>query len=88
MFKIAETIKKQVDDFKTTVPLAVALRKEGMKDRHWDAISSAVGFDIRPNDNFTLTTVIEKGMLNHIEIGWRPMNAILEQKFRIIRVFN
>jgi dynein heavy chain len=39
MFKIAETIKKGVDDFKSTVPLAVALRKEGMKDRHWDAIS-------------------------------------------------
>ncbi len=69
MFKIAETIKKGVDDFKSTVPLAVALRKEGMKDRHWDAISQHVGFDLRPNDNFTLTTVIEKGMLSHIEIA-------------------
>jgi dynein heavy chain len=34
--KIAETMKKYIDDFKPYVPLAVALRKEGMKDRHWD----------------------------------------------------
>ena len=69
MLKIAETIKKGVDDFKTTVPLAVALRKEGMKTRHWDAITAAVGFDIRPDDNFTLTTVIQKGMLGHIGVA-------------------
>lgn len=39
MFEIAQEIKKGVDDFKTTVPLAVALRKEGMKERHWSAIN-------------------------------------------------
>ena len=49
--------------------MAVALRKEGMKDRHWDALSEAVGFDIRPTEDFTLTTVVEKGMLNHAEIA-------------------
>ena len=49
--------------------MAVALRKEGMKERHWDALSENVGFDIRPTDDFTLTMVVEKGMLNHIEIA-------------------
>ena len=58
MLKIAEQIKKGVDDFKTTVPLAVALRKEGMKERHWDALSEKTGFDIRPDEGFTLTSVI------------------------------
>lgn len=51
------------------MPLAVALRKDGMKDRHWDQISESVGFDIRPDENFNLTTVLEKGMLKHIEIA-------------------
>lgn len=69
MLKIAESIKKGVDDFKTTVPLAVALRKEGMKERHWDQISETVGFDIRPDEGFTLTTVLDKGMLKHIDIA-------------------
>ena len=36
MLEIAQKIKEGVDQFKSTVPLAVALRKEGMKDRHWD----------------------------------------------------
>ena len=67
MLAIAEKIKKGVDDFKTTVPLAVALRKDGMKERHWDQITEKVGFDIRPEEGFTLTNVIEKGMLDHIQ---------------------
>jgi len=50
MLAIAQTIKKGVEDFKTTVPLAVALRKEGMKERHWNQISESVGFDIRPDE--------------------------------------
>jgi hypothetical protein len=29
-------MKKNIDDFKPYVPLAVALRKDGMKERHWD----------------------------------------------------
>lgn len=66
--KIAETMKKNIDEFKPFVPLAVALRKEGMKDRHWDAISDKVKFDIRPTEGFTLTSVINAGMLNHIDI--------------------
>jgi dynein heavy chain len=66
--KIAETMKKNIDEFKPYVPLAIALRKEGMKDRHWDQISDKVGFDIRPVEGFTLTSVIDAGMLKHLEI--------------------
>jgi dynein heavy chain len=36
-------MKKKIDLFKPIVPLAVALRKDGMKDRHWTAISDAAG---------------------------------------------
>ena len=67
--KIADLMKKNIDDFKPYVPLAIALRKDGMKDRHWDQISAKVGFDIRPQEGFNLTTVIESGMFKHIEIA-------------------
>lgn len=60
-------MKKNIDEFKPYVPLAVALRKEGMKDRHWDQISARVGFDIRPVEGFNLTSVIDAGMLKNIE---------------------
>ena len=60
-------MKKNIDDFKPYVPLAVALRKEGMKERHWDQLSDKVKFDIRPTEEFTLTTVINKGLLKHLD---------------------
>lgn len=70
---IAKAIKGEIDEFKPIVPLAEALRKEGMQERHWDELSKAVGFDIRPDEGFTLTTVVEKGMKAHVakaeEIG-------------------
>jgi len=69
IFKISEDMKKQIDAFKPYVPLAVYLRKEGMKERHWDQISAKVGFDIRPEEDFTLTKIVEKGMLNHVEVA-------------------
>lgn len=66
--KIAETMKGKIDEFKPYVPLAISLRKEGMKERHWDQISDKVKFDIRPAEGFTLTSVIEADMLKHIEV--------------------
>lgn len=36
-------MKKNIDAFKPIVPLAVALRKDGMKERHWKAISDESG---------------------------------------------
>lgn len=34
--KVAENIKEAVEAFKPYVPMAVAMRTEGMKDRHWE----------------------------------------------------
>ena len=39
-----------------------------MVDRHLNAISKTEGFDIRPDENFTLKKVEEKGLLKHTEI--------------------
>lgn len=66
--EIASDVKEKIDAFRKYVPLAVALRKEGMYDRHWDQVSKGVGFDIRPVEGFTLTTVIEKGLEKHIPL--------------------
>jgi dynein heavy chain len=57
-----------VDDFKPVVPIAMSLRKTGMVERHWDNISAAVGFEIRPTEGFTLQTCIDKGLLAHTEL--------------------
>lgn len=65
ILNIASAIKEKCDEFKPVVPIAVALRKKGMVDRHWDEISKEVGFDIRPVEGFTLNSVIDMGMVSH-----------------------
>lgn len=65
---VATAVKEKVDAFKPVVPIAVALRKDGMVDRHWDAVSSALGSDIRPIEGFTLQSCIDAGLLAHGEL--------------------
>jgi len=61
-------MKAKVDAFKEIVPLALPLRKEGMVDRHWDQVSAAVGFDIRPTEGFTLQAAVDKGLLAQCDL--------------------
>jgi hypothetical protein len=63
-----------------------------MVDRHWDAISKQVGFDIRPDENFTLNRVVEKGLLKHTElceeVGERAYKEKLIGKVKIFLFHN
>lgn len=68
IFDIADQMKKKIDAFKPIVPLAVALRKDGMKERHWKAISDASGVEVYPDDDFTLQKLIDKGMVAHVAV--------------------
>lgn len=45
----------------------VALRKKGMKDRHWEQISEKVGFEVKPYEGFTFTKLLEMGLMAHVE---------------------
>lgn len=61
-------MKAKIDDFKPVVPVAMALRKKGMQDRHWEALSKETGVQIHSNEEgFNLAKVIEKGMVDHAE---------------------
>ena len=59
ILKIANTVKEEVELFKPYVPLALGLRTEGMKDRHWEAITAKVGFEVKPYEGFTFSNCIE-----------------------------
>ncbi len=66
ILKIAEAIKEEVEQFKRYVPLAVALRTEGLKERHWDEISQQVHMEVRPKEGFTMTTVINLNLIDSL----------------------
>ena len=75
VYKISDQVKKEIDYFKPKVPLMVALRKQGMKDRHWKQISALVAFEVYPDESTTFTKIIEMGLMNFVnqcsEIGDR-----------------
>ena len=70
---IAEEIKTQVEAFKPSVPLVMALRNPGMRDRHWEAINTKLNLSepLDPADpNFTLAKVLspDLGLLQEEKI--------------------
>jgi dynein heavy chain len=68
VFSIAEKMKAEIDVFKPIVPLAVALRREGMKDRHWEAISADSKIEVHPDEDFNLQKVVDLGLAAHVAI--------------------
>ncbi|CAM6094963.1 unnamed protein product [Calypogeia fissa] len=61
-----EDIRTQVGEFKPYVPLIMALRQQGMRDRHWDDLSARLNMDLHPTPDFTLSQGIQMGLLNHL----------------------
>jgi dynein heavy chain len=39
ILKIAEDMRNSIEEFKPQVPIVMALRTDGMKDRHWEMLS-------------------------------------------------
>ena len=44
----------KLDEFRLHLPLLVAMTNPGLRERHWNAMSSVVGFSIEPDDSMTL----------------------------------
>ena len=40
---IAAQVKQEMDDFRPFMPVVVALRNPGMRDRHWEQVSAVAG---------------------------------------------
>ena len=57
-----------MDSFKPKLPLMVALRKEGMKDRHWSEVSKLAKTQIDPfHEQFTFKSIIKLGLMDHVD---------------------
>jgi dynein heavy chain len=64
---IASQIKEQVGDFKPQVPLVIALRNPGMRDRHWEDLSKAIGKPLHPGKSTTLQQIMDMNLDEHVE---------------------
>jgi dynein heavy chain len=43
--------------------MIMAMRVDGIKDRHWEAISTKVGFEVKPFDGFNLQNVFDMDLM-------------------------
>lgn len=75
ILKICETMKETAAEFAPKVPMIMAMRTEGIKDRHWEAISAKVGFEVKPFDGFNLQNVFDMDLIKFsddiVDIGDR-----------------
>lgn len=67
ILKIGEIIKGEVDEFRPFVPLALALRNEGMKERHWQQITDKVQFQVKPYEGFTFQHVLDMNLFKWVD---------------------
>lgn len=75
ILKIAEELRTGIEDFKPQVPILMALRTDGMKDRHWEVLSEKVGFEVKPYEGFTYQKCMEMKLTDFtdavVDIGER-----------------
>lgn len=65
--KISESIKESVEEFKPQVPILIALRTEGIQDRHWELLSSKLGFELKPYEGFTFQKCMDMNLTEYTD---------------------
>eukprot|EP00118_Oscarella_pearsei_P012540 m.93002 g.93002 ORF g.93002 m.93002 type:complete len:4173 (+) comp36767_c0_seq9:102-12620(+) len=65
---VASDVKKQIEAFKPYVPLIQGLRNPGMRNRHWEQLSTELGFQVIPKATLTLAKCLEKKMDEYIDV--------------------
>ena len=56
---MAETVRQQLQDFQQHIPLIAALRNPGLRDRHWDKISAAVGVLVKADAGELIVALVD-----------------------------
>ncbi len=65
LLEMAEVIKKEINEFKKKVPLLVALKREGIKDRHWNEIISRTGVKLKISEHMNFEYLLNNDLLLH-----------------------
>ncbi|CAG7831213.1 unnamed protein product [Allacma fusca] len=64
---IAEEVKHCIDDFKRIVPLISTFKNQGMRQRHWEAVSDACGFTVVAKGNQNFKALLEQGIAKNVD---------------------
>lgn len=52
--KLVPKLRGSVDEFRTLLPVVVAMRNSALKDRHWAKVFASIGSVLTRDESFTL----------------------------------
>ncbi|KAJ0065368.1 hypothetical protein NL108_007569, partial [Boleophthalmus pectinirostris] len=61
-YRVARLFKNKIEQFKQHLPFLTTICNPGLKDRHWEQISSIVGARIKPDEHSSLLHMLELGL--------------------------
>uniref|UniRef100_A0A8D3C251 AAA+ ATPase domain-containing protein n=1 Tax=Scophthalmus maximus TaxID=52904 RepID=A0A8D3C251_SCOMX len=59
---VAKSFKSKTDQFKQHLPVLTTICNPGIKDSHWEKISGIVGFEVKPEAESTLLSMLDLGL--------------------------
>ncbi|XP_033102995.1 dynein heavy chain 12, axonemal-like isoform X1 [Anneissia japonica] len=65
--KVCKIVQDQIAEFKDYIPTVSILCNPGIRQRHWDKMSSIAGFDLTPDSGTTLRKVLKKNLGSFME---------------------
>lgn len=65
--KVAQTLKAQIDEFQTKIPMISCLCNKGLRDRHWEDISKILGYPFKPTEATKLSNMLTMGLESKLE---------------------
>ena len=65
--KLLESSQREIEKFKEHLPLIQCLANPGMRARHWENVSEAVGFYVMPTESTSLLEMVQKKMGDQIK---------------------
>uniref|UniRef100_A0A3Q3EKF3 Dynein axonemal heavy chain 3 n=1 Tax=Labrus bergylta TaxID=56723 RepID=A0A3Q3EKF3_9LABR len=69
--RVAKSFKGKLDLFKQHLPILTTICNPGIRDRHWEKIGSIVGFEVKPD--------VDSSLMSMLELGLSKFSAKLEE---------
>ncbi|KAI3386968.1 hypothetical protein SNEBB_010455 [Seison nebaliae] len=80
--KMAVKIRSHIDEFKDHLPLIQTLFNPGMRERHWEHISNIIGYPFKPDEETTLTKIIDMNLTEFVE-KFRPISEAASKEYSL-----
>ncbi|KAL3933563.1 MAG: hypothetical protein SGPRY_000228, partial [Prymnesium sp.] len=66
--KVVAHVKEKLNDFKSHLPLILAMLNPGMRERHWKMLTEQVGHSVQPNEMSTLASMLDTRVEDHLQL--------------------